>query len=87
MFLCFFVYKGLRRWWKQDRKAVVPYLMAMAIFPLPYYLTHSSMDYRQPLEPMMILLVSIGLFGTAPAWEPATETDSEEDLDDEFVLA
>jgi 4-amino-4-deoxy-L-arabinose transferase-like glycosyltransferase len=89
MFLCFFVYKGLKRWWKQDRQAVVPYLLALAIFPLPYYLTHSSMDYRQPLEPMMILLVSVGLFGTAPAWEAVTETDtdSDADIDDDFVLA
>jgi 4-amino-4-deoxy-L-arabinose transferase-like glycosyltransferase len=87
MFLCFFVYKGLKRWWKQDRKAVVPYLLSMAIFPLPYYLTHSSMDYRQPLEPMMILLVSVGLFGTAPAWEATGETESDEDMDDDFVLA
>ncbi len=64
LFLLFFMVKGLRRWWQQDKAAVLPYLIAVLIFPLPYYLTHSSMDYRQPLEPIIIMLVTLGLFGT-----------------------
>ena len=55
----------------------VPFLLAVLILPVPYYLTHSSMDYRQPLEPIIVILVTIGLFGTrefrAPARQP-TET-------------
>jgi 4-amino-4-deoxy-L-arabinose transferase-like glycosyltransferase len=65
--LSFFTFRGLRRWWRSGqgaRAAALPYALAVLIFPLPYYLTHSSMDYRQPLEPVVILLVTVGLFGT-----------------------
>ena len=49
----------------------------LLLFPLPYYLTHSSMDYRQPIEPQIIILVTIGLFGsmdwTASAYSKKVE--------------
>jgi 4-amino-4-deoxy-L-arabinose transferase-like glycosyltransferase len=64
LFLLYFMAKGLRRWWREDKRAALPYLLALMVFPIPYYLTHSSMDYRQPIEPLIIILVSIGLFGT-----------------------
>ncbi len=64
LFLSFYGARGLLRWWHTDRLAALPYLLAVAIFPIPYYLTHSSMDYRQPLEPVLIVLVTLGLFGT-----------------------
>jgi len=63
LFLMFFMVKGLLRWRRSDRAAVFPYLLALLVFPLPYYITHSSMDYRQPIEPIIIILVSIGVFG------------------------
>jgi 4-amino-4-deoxy-L-arabinose transferase-like glycosyltransferase len=63
LFLMFFMVKGILRWRRHDRNAVLPYLLALLVFPLPYYITHSSMDYRQPIEPMIIVLVSVGLFG------------------------
>jgi len=63
LFLMYFMVKGLLRWRRYDQAALLPYLMALVIFPLPYYITHSSMDYRQPIEPIIIVLVSIGLFG------------------------
>ena len=61
--LMFFMIKGLRRWWNEDRSAALPYVIAMLVFPIPYYLTHSSMDYRQPVEPLIVVLVTMGLFG------------------------
>ena len=64
LFLMFFMVKGILRWRRYDRGALLPYMMALLVFPLPYYITHSSMDYRQPIEPIIIVLVSIGLFGT-----------------------
>jgi Dolichyl-phosphate-mannose-protein mannosyltransferase len=61
--ITFFMLRGIRRWWKVDRRHAVPYLILLIVFPLPYYLTHSSMDYRQPIEPEIVMLVTIGLFG------------------------
>jgi hypothetical protein len=55
--------RGLFRWWKEDRRELLPYLFLLIVFPIPYYLTHSSMDYRQPIEPQIIVLVTIGIFG------------------------
>ncbi len=73
LFLLFFLVRGLRRWWRQDKAGVLPYLLALLIFPIPYYLTHSSMDYRQPIEPVIILLVTVGLFGTGLSRADAEE--------------
>ena len=62
--LTFFMLRGLVRWAREDAGAPLPYLLMLIVFPLPYYLTHSSADYRQPIEPIILLLVTIGLFGT-----------------------
>lgn len=53
--------QGIWRWWKEDRTYASPFLIIVLVFPLPYYLTHSSMDYRQPIEPEIVILVTIGL--------------------------
>ena len=79
LFLLFFIVRGLRRWWDEDKAATLPYLLAILIFPIPYYFTHSSMDYRQPLEPILIVLVTIGLFGTGA--HPYTYVEVEETLE------
>jgi hypothetical protein len=67
LFLVFFMVRGLARGWKEDKTAVLPYLLAILVFPIPYYITHSSMDYRQPLEPIIVVLVTVGLFGIQPS--------------------
>jgi 4-amino-4-deoxy-L-arabinose transferase-like glycosyltransferase len=58
-----FMVRGILRWWREDREHALPYILLITLFPLPYYLTHSSMDYRQPIEPEIIILVTIGIFG------------------------
>jgi hypothetical protein len=52
---------GARDWWRKDRAAALPYLLAIAIFPIAYYLSHPLMDYRQPIEPEIVILVVVGL--------------------------
>jgi len=81
LFLIFFMVKGLRRWWRQDKQAVLPYLLALLLFPIPYYLTHSSMDYRQPIEPIMIVLVTLGLFGIGRNRPALEEYEDEETIE------
>ena len=77
LFLLFFMCKGLSGWWRKDRAGVLPYVLALIVFPIPYYLSHSSMDYRQPIEPLIILLVTVGLFGTQSKKASARQFDSE----------
>jgi len=65
--------RGMWRWWKVDREHAIPYLITLITFPLPYYLTHSSMDYRQPIEPQIVILVAVGLFGFRD-WKRSTRS-------------
>ncbi len=58
-----FMLRGIWRWWREDRSHAIPYLFLLIVFPLPYYLTHSSMDYRQPIESQIVILVTVGIFG------------------------
>jgi hypothetical protein len=66
--------RGLSRWWQQDRRKTLGYLAVLILFPLPYYFSHSSPDYRQPIEPMVMTLVTIGIFGVRD-WIPAPDDD------------
>lgn len=52
---------GVLRSWRNSPRATVPTILMLLIFPLPYYVTHSSMDYRQPIEPVIIVMVALGL--------------------------
>ena len=78
---------GARRFWRHDRRATLPYLLLLVIFPLPYYLSHSSMDYRQPIEPEIILLASIAVFGLKESDEEELEAESKDFVPVEFAYA
>jgi 4-amino-4-deoxy-L-arabinose transferase-like glycosyltransferase len=58
-----FMLRGIRRWWAVAPGNVLPYLIVILFFPITYYLSHASMDYRQPIEPQIIILAAIGIFG------------------------
>ena len=81
-FLCFFQLRGLVRWFLEDASTALPYFLALAFFPLTYYLTHASMDYRQPIEPAILVLVVVGMFGIreeVPAWATSPIKDAEDE--------
>jgi len=75
--LTFFAIRGVRRWWSLDHATALRYLILLTVFPLAYYLTHSSMDYRQPIEPEILILVTVGIFGLGD--EPDYEISEEEE--------
>ena len=54
--------RGVSRFWRENRSAGLPYFVLVAVFPLAYYLSLALMDYRQPIEPAVIVLVIAGLF-------------------------
>jgi 4-amino-4-deoxy-L-arabinose transferase-like glycosyltransferase len=53
---------GIRRLWRQNRVALLPYLVLIGVFPITYYLTHPMMDYRQAIEPAIVVLAVAGAF-------------------------
>jgi 4-amino-4-deoxy-L-arabinose transferase-like glycosyltransferase len=85
--LLIFTVRGIIRWIKEDPSTALPYVLALIFFPFTYYLTHSSMDYRQPIEPAILIMVTVGMFGireTVPAWATSPfDPYAEEDSDDE----
>jgi 4-amino-4-deoxy-L-arabinose transferase-like glycosyltransferase len=53
--------RGICRFWRQNRAAALPYLVLIGVFPLTYYVTHPLMDYRQPIEPAILVMVISGV--------------------------
>ena len=73
---------GSRSFWNQDRRGALPYLVLIGLFPLTYYFTHASPDYRQPIEPEVIVLVAVGVLWLKRMTRPAAlleETMEEEE--------
>ena len=77
--ITFFMLRGMGHWWKENRTYASPFLIMLLVFPLPYYLTHSSMDYRQPIEPQIVILVTVGLFGFRD-WTASAHSQEVEDV-------
>jgi hypothetical protein len=77
--LSLFLICGLVSWGRARRRTLLPFALLVALFPIPYYLTHASMDYRQPIEPELAILITAGMLAvrdrlTAPATEPVLAT-------------
>ena len=45
-----------------------PYLMVLLVFPLIFYLTHSSLRYRFPMDPIMMVLAVFGVAYPISLW-------------------
>ena len=58
--ITFLMLCGIVRFWRFNRAALLPYLVLICIFPITYYITHPLMDYRQPIEPAVIVLAIAG---------------------------
>jgi hypothetical protein len=58
--MTFFMLRGIRRLWRFNRTALLPYLVLVCLFPITYYITHAWMDYRQPIEPAIVVLAVAG---------------------------
>jgi hypothetical protein len=52
---------GVRRSWPRQRSELIPFLLLFACYPAVYYITHPTMDYRHPIDPMMLILSARGL--------------------------
>jgi len=50
---------------RRDPASASPYALAMLIFPLIYYVTHTFPSYRHPIEPVVLLLATFSLWQIA----------------------
>jgi 4-amino-4-deoxy-L-arabinose transferase-like glycosyltransferase len=58
--ITFLMLRGIGRFRRMNRTALLPYLVLIGVFPITYYFTHPLMDYRQPIEPEVIVLAIAG---------------------------
>jgi 4-amino-4-deoxy-L-arabinose transferase-like glycosyltransferase len=61
---------GARLFWREDRVEALPFLILILLFPLTYYFTHASPDYRQPIEPEVIVLAVMGVMSLKGTRKP-----------------
>lgn len=55
---------GWRWLWCNRREWAPPFLIALAVFPLVYYVTHTDVDYRHPIDPLIVVLIAAGVTKT-----------------------
>ncbi|MFZ0796736.1 MAG: hypothetical protein WAM98_03040, partial [Terriglobales bacterium] len=53
---------GLCKALSSYRNAAMPYVLILLAFPVAYYLTHSEISYRQPMDPELVILASFAVF-------------------------
>ncbi len=56
-----FAYRG-------NPRDAFPFVMVLLFFPLVFYLTHSSLRYRFPMDPIMMVLAVYGVFHPISQW-------------------
>jgi hypothetical protein len=56
--LLLFTVLGAWRLRRDHRLAAFPFFAVLAVFPLPYYVTHASMDYREAIEPVIVAVIA-----------------------------
>jgi hypothetical protein len=54
--------RGAIRLYRGNRAVALPYLIVLCFFPLTYYITNPLMDYRQVVEPEVVVLAVAGAF-------------------------
>ena len=64
---------GLRQAWRTSRDAVFPLALVLLSYPLVYYVTHPGVDYRHPVDPVIVIFLGVlacalaARFARAPA--------------------
>jgi hypothetical protein len=56
--------------WRARGGHALPAAVFIIIIPLVYYVTHASLRYRHPIDPIVLLLTAIGILGAKPLREP-----------------
>jgi hypothetical protein len=52
--------RGISRMARINVSGLLPYMVLVCVFPLTYYMTNTLMDYRQPIEPAIVVLAVAG---------------------------
>lgn len=58
--------------WRKRNSYVFPTSAFVVIVPLVYYVTHASLRYRHPIDPIVLILTAIAVTGAGPTRSPTT---------------
>ncbi len=50
---------GLRAVWRRRRQWAPVFLVPLLIYPAVYYITHPAMEYRHPIDPLIVILIAM----------------------------
>jgi len=69
-------FAGLLLAWPAKGMESLPLAMCLILFPVPYYITHTALRYRHPIDPLMTIFA---VYALSRMWEflsprPATES-------------
>ena len=53
--------QGVRLVWRNRPGALAPYALCLFSFPVVFYFTHPSIDYRHPIDPEIVVLAVYGV--------------------------
>jgi 4-amino-4-deoxy-L-arabinose transferase-like glycosyltransferase len=54
----FLAITGLSKAFRRTPDRAMPYALVLLIYPMVYYITHSDIEYRNPLDPEIVILAS-----------------------------
>ena len=57
---------GLSRAFRKAPNIATPYAVVLLGYPLIYYITHSDLSYRHPLDPAIVILASYAVLSWLP---------------------
>jgi 4-amino-4-deoxy-L-arabinose transferase-like glycosyltransferase len=62
--------------WRARGPYVIPAAVFVVVVPLVYYVTHASLRYRHPIDPILLMLTAIALAGVKPPEATGMRVDS-----------
>lgn len=65
-----FLVAGLARFYNEQRTFFVPLAVFPFIFPVTFYLAHTSLRHRHPCDPILLLLAAIAITGCGRQMRP-----------------
>jgi hypothetical protein len=75
--LSLFTFLGTLFAYRTNPGKAFPFAMVVLVFPLVFYLTHSSLRYRFPMDPIMMVLSVYGVYYPISMWLGRTRTQSD----------
>jgi len=66
LLMILFAWFGAATALRRNRPGAMLFVLALLVFPIPYYITHALVRYRFPLDPILAILSVYGLLSALP---------------------